>query len=213
MPRRRTGTDTEKICSGCKQWLPRTSEYFYACAIKHDGLQSKCKACQSGYSATWRAENPEQHAANAARWQRENPDRTNVKSRRWRESNPEKMVAASIRWQAEHPEQVRAIKRRANRDRDARKSEAFIESVHDEVLFERDKGICGICHLAVDPNNWAVDHIIPLARQGEHSYANTRVAHPKCNSWKQARLDEELPPIPMHVLSAALLDAAVTHAD
>jgi 5-methylcytosine-specific restriction endonuclease McrA len=37
-----------------------------------------------------------------------------------------------------------------------------------------------------------VDHVVPVTRGGEHSYANTRAAHGVCNIWKRARLDSEL---------------------
>lgn len=200
--------------------LPRTAEYFYACASKWDGLQTSCKECQSSYSASWRAANPERHAENNARWQRENPDIANAKSRRWRLNHPDQFLAAVKRWQAEHPEERRLLKRKAGRNREARQRNVFVESVDDRVLFARDEGRCGICGLLVDPRDWAVDHIIPISHLGcgcgtheepTHSYANTRVAHPTCNSWKGGRLDSELPPIPDHILrvaEAASLSAA-----
>jgi 5-methylcytosine-specific restriction endonuclease McrA len=33
-----------------------------------------------------------------------------------------------------------------------------------------------------------LDHIVPLARGGEHSYANTQPAHPTCNRRKGAKV-------------------------
>jgi 5-methylcytosine-specific restriction endonuclease McrA len=33
-----------------------------------------------------------------------------------------------------------------------------------------------------------VDHVVPLARGGEHSYANTQPACPPCNMSKGARV-------------------------
>jgi 5-methylcytosine-specific restriction endonuclease McrA len=70
--------------------------------------------------------------------------------------------------------------------RRARKRGQFVEKVYRSKVFRRDAGICGICHEAVDPLNWHLDHIQPLARGGEHSYANTQVAHPACNQRKSA---------------------------
>jgi 5-methylcytosine-specific restriction endonuclease McrA len=42
----------------------------------------------------------------------------------------------------------------------------------------------------VDPANWHLDHVVPLSRGGEHSYANVQVAHPFCNLSKGPRLIE-----------------------
>jgi 5-methylcytosine-specific restriction endonuclease McrA len=33
-----------------------------------------------------------------------------------------------------------------------------------------------------------IDHVVPLARGGEHTYANTACAHRRCNQAKGARL-------------------------
>jgi 5-methylcytosine-specific restriction endonuclease McrA len=75
----------------------------------------------------------------------------------------------------------------AQHRRRARKLKAFVEDVDLAVVFTRDKGICGICSLPVDPDNWHLDHVVPLARGGEHSYENTQVSHPSCNQQKGAR--------------------------
>lgn len=60
------------------------------------------------------------------------------------------------------------------------------------TVYARGRGICGICSKPVPTDAFNVDHIIPLARGGEHSYANTQPAHPSCNFRKGARLQEEL---------------------
>jgi 5-methylcytosine-specific restriction endonuclease McrA len=76
--------------------------------------------------------------------------------------------------------------------RRARKREAFVEEVWRSKVFERDGWICGICG---DPVNRdakvpeldapVMDHIVPLAQGGEHSYSNTQCAHFYCNSVKR----------------------------
>ena len=74
--------------------------------------------------------------------------------------------------------------------------ENWIEDVKIETLIERDKGICQICHEAVDlkalyyePLAATNDHIIPLSKGGEHSYANCRLAHRQCNTLKSDRIE------------------------
>src|SRR6267142_5472903 len=67
-------------------------------------------------------------------------------------------------WHIQHPDSSRLAqdKRRA--------LGKFIEDVDRLVVFERDQGFCQICGLGVDPQNWHLDHKIPLSRGGEHSY-------------------------------------------
>lgn len=53
------------------------------------------------------------------------------------------------------------------------------------AVYARDKGRCGICGITVY-GDFHIDHVIPLSKGGEHSYANVQVAHPKCNQEKWA---------------------------
>lgn len=72
------------------------------------------------------------------------------------------------------------------------------EDITLESLYRRDKGICALCGEAcewkdyewrggfkITGNNYpSVDHIIPLAKGGEHSWNNIQLAHRICNSLK-----------------------------
>lgn len=49
------------------------------------------------------------------------------------------------------------------------------------AVWERDQGICGICHEPVDPLEWNADHILPWVLGGETVVHNLRVTHPRCN--------------------------------
>lgn len=71
----------------------------------------------------------------------------------------------------------------------ARKRNAFVEVVDPLVVYERDEGICGICGQFIPPSEkYDVDHIIPLAKKGTHSYRNSQLSHIHCNSWKSGRM-------------------------
>jgi 5-methylcytosine-specific restriction endonuclease McrA len=59
-------------------------------------------------------------------------------------------------------------------------------------VFKRDKWTCGICHEAIDRTlRWpdlmsaSVDHVIPLAEGGSHTYDNVQAAHWLCNTYKR----------------------------
>lgn len=72
--------------------------------------------------------------------------------------------------------------------RRARQRDALVEEFDRIEIFERDGWLCGICGTAVDtevvrpdPRSPSIDHIIPIARRGEHSRANVQTAHLGCN--------------------------------
>lgn len=72
--------------------------------------------------------------------------------------------------------------------RRARKAAAFVEHVDLATVWERDDGICHICRQPADRSDWQLEHVVPITKGGQHSYANTAVSHPICNRKKGARL-------------------------
>lgn len=85
-------------------------------------------------------------------------------------------------------------RRVSHRRHRARNRAAFVEHVDPLVVLERDDNICGICGGDVDPDDFHIDHIVPLARGGLHNYENTQAAHPSCNWAKSARVDYQREP-------------------
>lgn len=71
-----------------------------------------------------------------------------------------------------------------------------------EKLYRRDRGQCYICGKACDWNDYqiidgafiagktypSIDHVIPLAKDGEHSWENVKLAHFVCNSLKSDKI-------------------------
>jgi len=110
------------------------------------------------------------------------------------ETHRAKEIARAATYRKAHPDKYRdhCAKRRAL------KRGAFVERVSRVVVFERDQGRCHLCGKKVDPNNWHLDHIIPLSpltpggKGGEHSYRNVAVSHPICNQRKHNKLTGQL---------------------
>lgn len=83
-------------------------------------------------------------------------------------------------------------RRKGRRDRRAREANAPGDhDVDGRLVLERDSWVCRLCGEGIDrdaiaPAPWSasIDHVIPLARGGEHSMANVQAAHYWCNSVK-----------------------------
>ena len=85
----------------------------------------------------------------------------------------------------------KATKRKEKEKRAAEMKKSFVEPVSMKFVYNRDKGICGICGYPVindsSPENiWGatIDHIIPLSKGGLHQKSNCQLAHRLCNSMK-----------------------------
>lgn len=115
-----------------------------------------------------------------AEWKRANAARTNEHNRRYNAKKPQVMRTSRQRWAVANPDKIadaQAVRR-------ARKQGQFVEKVYRSKVLRDACGLCGICGDLVDPARFDVDHIVPLAHGGEHSYANTQPAHPLCNQRK-----------------------------
>lgn len=117
-------------------------------------------------------------------WKKANPDRVNAHNRRYREAHPEQARA----WEHQSIENRGDAHRQGVADRAAvrraRKAGQFVEKVYRAKVLRLGDGLCGLCGEPVDPARFDVDHIVPLAHGGLHSYTNTQPAHPLCNQRK-----------------------------
>ena len=185
-----------KVCTGCSE--EKSLQEFSPKKGYRLGHDSRCKPCVNEYvrSVRDRYRTPESHAEDMRRWRIENPEAARACDRRKRENHPEDVR----RWQRasydKKPEYYAAMWdawRLANPDRvnyyhAKRRGATSGVLVHRELVWESQGGICGICLEPADPNDWHLDHRIPLSRGGEHSYANTQVSHPRCNLRKGNRM-------------------------
>lgn len=127
--------------------------------------------------------------------------------KRYREAHPDRIKAAWAEWFAENGEARREMLRavydpaerrlqrnpeQSRRDRERRRArmlDAYVEDTPFDDVLLRDCGVCGICHEPIMENTIEIDHVIPLAQNGEHSMKNVQLAHRSCNRRKAARVD------------------------
>jgi 5-methylcytosine-specific restriction endonuclease McrA len=115
--------------------------------------------------------------------------RARESARRQRADVREKARLATEMWRQKNPERSKENSFKSGAEWRARIRNLFIETVSRKVVFERDKGLCGICLTPVDPSSpWEIDHVIPISKGGPHSYANVQLSHRSCNRRKHACL-------------------------
>lgn len=141
----------------------------------------------------WREENPEKRREQARRDARraraKDPERLLEQHRKWRERNPGAERKSKRAWAEKNQERRRGYEAK----RRALKHGAIAENVDPGEVFKRDGWCCQICGAKTEgewpePLSPSLDHIVPLAQGGAHSYENVQLTHFICNMRKGASL-------------------------
>lgn len=134
--------------------------------------------------------NPEAHREAArksmAKRRAADPEASRAANRKWRVDNPEAAALADRRKRQRNPELYKAIGLATSARRRARVAGAYVEDVSRDLVWYRDGGVCHLCALPA-VGEWQLEHVVPLASGGAHSYQNTAVSHASCNQSKNDR--------------------------
>ena len=154
---------------------------------------------------------PEVRKAKDAAYRHAHKEESGIYQKMYREAHRAQRLLAFRAWHAAHRDEANARRKaeyEANKEREreyrrlyrlrhlqeehahsarrrAQKAGVPSERIERQRVYNRDKGICGICRRRVSVKQFSIDHIIPLARGGHHRYTNVQIAHPICNSRKQ----------------------------
>lgn len=141
-------------------------------------------------------------AQRSKKWRESHPvdlDEAAEQKRIWRKSNADKVAATNRRYRETHPETVRIARRKRKARLRGVPSEPY---TRDDVL--RAWGvICYLCDSIV-PDDWQVEHVIPISRGGHDTVGNVRPACPGCNHSKSNKLS------PIYLLAHSELIKAVS---
>ncbi len=163
---------SEKACTKCGGTKPKSE--FHRDPRRVDGLYSWCKSCFHQQVASIRT--PESERERRARHYA-NP------------VNVEKQRARHRAWMKANPEKNRGY---VNRRR-ALELAATVGEVDYGQVIERDGMWCYLCRKDIAAlGDLHIDHVVPLSRGGEHSMANLKPTHGRCNQRKKDKLPEEL---------------------
>lgn len=200
-----------KRCGTCKAWKPL--DEFFRSKHRWDGLTNACKACIKPGNMRWKIQNHDyvlekareygainrtRSADRMARWRQANPERDLANRLAWLEANGERRRATQQAWKEANPDRVRENGRRGVAKRRARKRSLAVELWTEQQVIDRDGFACWINGCAIGDvlrdgrRDWAIDHLIPLARyypqHPGNTFANVGIACHSCNSWKKNKL-------------------------
>lgn len=126
---------------------------------------SRLKKEKSKYDREYYRKNREKKLAYYHQWARDNPDKALNNVRLWREANP-----------LEH--------RLHNQARRAKTNGVKIIKEH---IHNWESRLCGVCKEFIE-DDFHIDHIVPLSKNGEHVVTNLQLTHPVCNLRKHAKI-------------------------
>ena len=187
--------DSTKTCTKCGETRPLERFELRSDTGRRRTVCRSCITAQQKAAAERKGVNYNRRSYWANREQRLADNKV------WRDANKTYIAAHNKAWREAHEDKQREYIREwreANRDRlshynaKRRAIEASGEVILRSEVYKRRGGKCGICRKRVAPDNFHVDHIVPLNRGGEHSYRNVQLAHPSCNSRKRDRFPWEM---------------------
>jgi len=176
-----------KVCTKCKEKLPKTLEFFYK---KGEGFQSVCKRCSNAVVKAWRDANPDKVVAQNAHWKKANFEKAKASTIAWHKANPEKVKALKRAWKRANPE-VAVRDRHIYRSR--QRGNGFEKYTNAEI-FEAYGTNCYLCDMPINLQvsgqagsnpQWRsglnIEHFIANVNGGPTTLENLRPSHAWCN--------------------------------
>lgn len=205
------GDIATKRCTRCSEQKP--IDEFNKDRRQPDGLQSKCRSCQSELRRSNYQRNRESEIAKAVQWARSNPEkvkeferrraiakpgRTTEYAKAWALRNRAAEAARKRTWKLENGDKVRAAARAAY----ARNPHSSLAKYHRrralkiasggsytarqiEALRQKQRGRCACCRKKLA--RFHADHVVPLVKGGSNDIGNIQLLCPTCNIRKHAK--------------------------
>lgn len=173
--------DGTRTCSQCEQRLPINE--FHKDKTATGGRRSKCKGCRIGLVKDWYQVNKERQSG---------------RERKRRRTNVEKYAEKeALRYIKDREKRIGLATEHSHR-RKARKLKTVIEKGISKSALKKKFGTkCYYCEKEMDfsvgvgrkfnRDMATIEHLIPLARGGEHTWENTVLACRHCNISKNAK--------------------------
>ena len=168
------------ICKGCGK-------------LKENYAKGLCSECYSKKNLKkWRKDNPERAKAQSRKWKEENPekikkarkkcyDKNKEKYKKYYLENKEKIKARIGKWQRNNPEKRREFKLKRRGYDNPKKG--VVNRIVNENIFKYGIITCEKCKKECR-DNYNVDHIIPVSKNGTNECKNLQILCAHCNQVK-----------------------------
>ena len=169
-----------------------------------------CEACREGrnlQARTWRLNNFDRYKETYDLYVEKNKQHIKQQKQEYREKNKERIKEYTAKYQQEHAEEIRLKKAEYKKNnpeliveitqrRRAKIYEVTFEKFSVQDVLETYGTLCHICQEKIDlkaprstkGQGWEkglhLDHVIPISKGGDHTLANVKPAHAKCNMLK-----------------------------
>ena len=164
-------------------------------SLKTDGVKTRpCIACGAPVKKSRRKrycgpciykrltpEQKERRRLNKIRFKERNPSYTSEFARK-------NNYKYQRKWKANNKDKVNSH----TRTRQARMFATTVEFVDYAVVIRKAKGLCRLCSEPFGVGKIEIDHIVPLSRNGTHTYNNVQAVHAVCNRRKSDKLMDEV---------------------
>lgn len=149
-------------------------------------ISGLCIPCAKAKTAAWREQYPERKKSNSLREYERGKDRIKARSRRWYAENTGRARAKNRQWRRNNPDKFREYIRMNAQKRRAQKANAdqCVTVADIREITKRQGGKCAHCQ---KPTKLTIDHIVALARGGQHHKTNIQMLCGICNSRKGAK--------------------------
>ena len=183
-----------KTCNHCNQSLSLSR--FPRVAINRDGKGYSCRECLNEKRREYLCGLPQNEAADRnerkraydrARYLEKRDQYIESAKRRYIE-NPEITKRRVARWSKDNPARRRAISQNYKHGRRAAEGAKISSRELQDWIDSQDKA-CVYC-LVDCLESYHVDHVIPLAKGGQHCTSNLAIACPTCNLRKSDKMPE-----------------------
>lgn len=160
-----------KVCTKCN--IEKPFSEFYKQSRNKNGLQPKCKSCDSKKRMEWHKKHRDESILRNNQYYLQNRDAILERQKKYRDENPE-------------------LSPIYDRSRKARIVGAEGHHNQSEIknIFSMQRGLCANCSTKLfisGKQKFHVDHISPLSRGGSNWPSNLQCLCPTCNLRKHAK--------------------------